>query len=99
MEQRHWDWLRRGVRTFFQAFVAMIVMFGFPIAQSIIDVATKGGELQFDWDIWKRLFIAASLSGGIALVTMIQNALEDNTNMPAVLKDRPSAGNNPTPDA
>jgi hypothetical protein len=48
-------------------------------------------------NVWKRVLVACAISGVIALVSYVQNALEDKTMMPAVLKAPASQGQNPAP--
>lgn len=98
LESPRYDWLRRAARTFLQAFVGMVALIGFPIAQNIINAATNGEPVSIDVDAWKRVLIAALLAGAVALVSALQNALEDKAGVPAVLKGAPSAGQNPVPE-
>ena len=98
LESSRYDWLRRAARTFLQAFVGMVALIGFPIAQNIINAATNGDPIQFDVDAWKRVLIAALFAGGVALISLVQNLLEDKAGVPAPLKGTATSGKNPVPD-
>lgn len=98
MESPRYDWLRRAARTFLQGFIGMIVLLGFPIAQSVINAATSGQPIDLDFNAWKTVLIASTFAGGMALVTLVHNLLEDKTGMPAILKGTASSGQNPVPD-
>ena len=98
LESPRYDWLRRALRTFLQAFVGMVALIGFPIAQNIINAATNGEPVQIDVDAWKRVLIAALFAGAVALISALQNALEDKAGVPAVLKGVATSGQNPVPD-
>jgi hypothetical protein len=91
------DAVRRAIRTFIQAFVGTFVLVGFPVLQNIMDATNGGDEPIFDVNVWKRVLVACVISGVIALVSYVQNALEDKTMMPAVLKAPASQGQNPAP--
>lgn len=65
------DPIRRALRTFFQAFTAAIAFSGVLSA-----IATSG---VVDWAVLKKVGISAAFSGLVALVSFIQNALEDKT--------------------
>lgn len=99
IESTNYDWLRRAVRSFLQGFIAVLVLVGFPIAQDIINGVAGGGTVELDVNLWRSILIAAVFGGGMALVSALQNLLEDKTSTPAILKDKPSAGRNPVPDA
>jgi len=94
MEAREYDWLRRTIRTFFQGFLGVFIFLGLPVLSTI-----AGGNTAIDLDFWKSVGIASSAGGVIAVVTAIQNILEDNVpKMPAPLKGNASSGVNPVPD-
>lgn len=99
MNSVQWDWLRRAIRSFVQGFLGMLILVGFPVAQNIINAVTNGEPFSIDLEAWKRILIAALFAGGMALVSLLMNLLEDKTTMPAMLKDKPSTGQNPAPDA
>lgn len=82
------DSVRRAIRTFIQAFIGVL----------LVQVATLTADLddgEIDWNLWKRVALTAVAAGFVAFVTWLQNFLEDNTSMPAVLKATPSSGQNP----
>ena len=99
IESTRYDWLRRAVRSFIQGFIGVLVLVGFPIAQDIINGVAGGGTVDIDVNVWKSILIAAVFGGGMALVSAVQNLTEDRTSIPAILKDKPSTGKNPVPDA
>jgi hypothetical protein len=84
------DSVRRAIRTFIQAFIGVILTQAVAIA-----IDAQKGEYVLDIEWIKRVGISALVAGVIALLTFIQNALEDNTSMPAVLKASASSGQNP----
>jgi hypothetical protein len=87
------DAIRRGIRTFVQAFIGVI------LAQSgAILLAAQKGEYVLDIEWWKRIAVSGAAAGVIALFSYIQNALEDRGTVPALLKAPPSPGANPVPD-
>jgi hypothetical protein len=98
MDSPRFDWLRRAARSFLQGFIGMIVLLGFPIAQSVINAATNGQPIDLDFNAWKTVLIAGLFAGGMALVSLVQNFLEDKAGMPAVLKGQATSGQNPVPD-
>jgi len=89
------DALRRGIRTFLQAFIGTLLsMFGL--------VYLTPGVLP-DAAILQRILIAASVAGLIALLSWLQNFLEDRGSIgpiqiPSYGKSPASVGANPVPD-
>ena len=83
------DALRRAARTFLQSFLG--VFLSLMVTPNLADQVPQYGAL-------KTAALAAGWAGVIAVLTAIQNALEDNTAFPAILKAPPSAGQNPAPD-
>lgn len=84
------DAARRALRTWLQAFLGSLITSGV-----LSGVETDG---VVDWAIAEKAVIAALAAGVIALLTWAQNALEDTTQFPAVLKAPASEGVNPVPD-
>lgn len=85
------DAVRRGIRTFVQAFLGVILAQAGAIA---LDAQQGAYVLDIEW--MKRILISAIVAGVIAVLTWLQNFLEDNVEaFPAVLKATPSAGANP----
>lgn len=82
------DSVRRALRTFVQAFIGVLLVQAAALIADLDD-----GEI--DWNLWKRVALSALAAGFVAAVSYIQNALEDNTSFPAVLKSTPSPGLNP----
>lgn len=75
------DVIRRAARTFFQAFVGVVVLQTAAIA---LDAAK--GEYVLDIGWWQRLGVSAVVSGFIALCSFVQNWLEDKDAVPKLLK-------------
>ncbi len=98
MRSPKYDWFRRGVRSFFQGFIGVAVLLVIPALTTLITSVGSGGTVDIDPTFWRSMGIAAVAGGVIALVSFAQNALEDNTPFPALLKSRPSSGENPVPD-
>lgn len=73
------DALNRTIRTFFQAFLGVF------IASNLLSAATETGVV--DWSAVKKVALSALAAGVIAVVTYIQNTLEDAKAIPALLKD------------
>jgi hypothetical protein len=84
------DAARRAIRTFLQAFLGVI------LAQiGAIAISAQKGEYVLDIEWLKRIGVSAFAAGVIAVLSFLQNYLEDNTNFPAVLKSSASSGQNP----
>ena len=92
------DALRRGVRTFLQAFVGFLVLFAIPALQDLIRAVSSGEDYQFNFGFWQAIVVAAVASGLVALITWAQNELEDKGAIPALLKAPASSGADPVPD-
>lgn len=92
------DALRRAIRTFLQAFIGTFILVAVPWATNIVTAIVKAEPYELNFDVLQSAGIAAVFAGAIALVSWIQNALEDTTGTPAILKAPPSTGQNPVPD-
>ena len=92
------DAVRRAVRTFLQAFIGTFVLLAVPWMTSIVAAITSAQPYELNFDVLQSAGIAGVFSGAIALVAWIQNALEDKTHMPAILKAPASSGENPASD-
>lgn len=92
------DSARRAIRTFAQSFVGTLAVLAIPALTSIIRSVANAEPYEIDFKFWQGVVIAACAAGVIALLSFLQNALEDHTGMPAVLKSPASSGQNPTPD-
>jgi len=73
------DAVKRGVRTFFQAFIGTL------IASGVLTGVTDSGTV--DLSAFETAGVSAAAAGVVAVLSWIQNALEDNTGFPTVLKD------------
>jgi hypothetical protein len=82
------DALRRGLRTFFQAALGMIVVQG-------VALAADANDGSLDASLWRRAGVTALVAGFIAVVTWAHNWLEDKGAVPAVLKAVASSGADP----
>ncbi len=91
------DWIRRGVRTFIQGFVGVLVLLAVPILNEWVSTVGSGGEVVIDVPFWRSVAMAAVGGGMVSLVAFVQNFTEDHTNVPAILKSPPSSGQNPAP--
>jgi len=83
------DALRRAVRTFIQSFI------GVGMTMFLASYTTPG--VLPGIEVMQRIGIAAATAGVISVLTFVQNALEDNTSTPALLKAPASSGENPIP--
>lgn len=72
------DPIRRAARTFLQAFLGSVITSG--ILSTISETAVV------DWSGLKKVGIAAASGGLIALISLVQNALEDSNVIPEVVK-------------
>lgn len=70
-ENTYMDAGKRAIRTFVQAFIGVLLV-------GWMGLNLAPGELP-DWDIAKRLLIAATVAGVIAVVTWLQNTFEAST--------------------
>jgi hypothetical protein len=79
----HWkDAIARALRTFLQAFLGVLLT-------SWLALNLAPGELPA-WDVAQRVLIAAAIAGVIALVTWLQNFLEDASGRALFYKDNPA---------
>jgi hypothetical protein len=98
MTSRNTDWIRRGIRSFIQGFIGVLVLVAVPIINQWATTVGSGGQIEIDIPFWRSVAFAAVGGGMVSLIAFVQNWLEDNTNAPAILKDKPSTGKNPVPD-
>jgi hypothetical protein len=78
------DALRRGIRTLIQVLLAAAAGLSLLVSADVLSTgqATKAGAV--------CAFVAA-------IVSVVQNTLEDNTSFPALLKGPASSGEHPAP--
>lgn len=88
------DFLRRALRTFLQTWTGLFLGLWAASGLAGDDAALDASDLSTVY----RLGISAALASIPALVSFVQNALEDHTRVPAILKAPPSSGENPVPD-
>lgn len=84
------DPIRRALRGFIQTFIGSFVGSG------VLSGFEQDGVV--DWAIAKKAAISAGVAGLVAVFAFVQNWLEDNTQVPALLKAPASEGVNPVPD-
>jgi TRAP-type C4-dicarboxylate transport system permease small subunit len=81
------DSLRRALRTFLQAFIGTFSALAIPVLWKIIDLAgSSEGLVRIDVTLIGNALIAGCIAGIIALVSYVQNLLEDKTAIPKLLK-------------
>lgn len=93
------DAIRRALRTFLQAFVGTLGVMLVPWGYDLIKAAGEadGRLVAIDVNFLGNVAIAATVAGIIALISWAQNALEDHSKVPAILKAPASEGQNPAP--
>lgn len=84
------DAVRRALRTFVQAWLGSLLTSG------VLSATATDGIV--DLSALEKAGVSALAAGFIALLSWLQNALEDNTRMPALLKAPASEGENPIPE-
>ncbi len=92
------DAIRRGIRSFVQGFIGVLVLLAVPILNEWVTTVGSGGEVVIDVPFWRSVGMAAIGGGIVGLVSFVQNFAEDNTRFPALLKAPASGGQNPAPD-
>lgn len=93
-----YDWLRRGIRSFIQGFIGVLILVAVPVVTKWATDIGSGGAIVIDIPFWRSVGIAALGGGCVGVVSFAQNALEDKAGMPALLKGTASSGANPAPD-
>lgn len=71
------DTVKRAVRTFFQGALGVFAMIAIPYLGNLIESVKSGGTMDVDLDFWSAVLVACAAGGVIALVSFIQNAIED----------------------
>lgn len=84
------DPVRRAIRGWLQTFLGSLITSGV--------LSSFEAEGVVDWAILKKALISAIVAGVVAVITLVQNLLEDTTSFPALLKAPASEGVNPIPD-
>ena len=69
----------RAARTFAQGFLAVLALIAVPALNSLVQSVAAGGEIEIDVNFWGAVGIAAVAGGAVALISFLQNALEDKT--------------------
>lgn len=74
------DAVVRAIRTFVQGFVGILALVAIPVLSNIVSSVVNGGDaVMIDLNLWKNIALAAIAGGMIALVSFVQNALEDKS--------------------
>lgn len=74
------DAVVRAIRTFVQGFIGVLALVAIPVLSNIVASVVNGGDaVMIDLNLWKNIAIAAIAGGMIALVSFVQNALEDKS--------------------
>lgn len=81
------DAFKRAARTFLQAFVGTLSVLAIPVLTDIIQAISSAEPYELNFAFWQGVVIAAALSGFIALLSWVQNALEANGAVKPILKD------------
>lgn len=94
------DAARRSLRTFIQVFVGVFAVSLLGFLGQVQEWSSCVGEVcQFpDPSVLAKAAVSAVAAGAASLVSFLQNYLEDNTAMPALLKAPASDGTNPVPE-
>ena len=72
----------RAIRTFLQAFIGTFAVLAVPFLTNMITAAGDAeGYLRIDVTALGNAAIAGVIAGVIALISFLQNALEDNTSI------------------
>ena len=70
----------RAGRTFLQAFIGTFVLVAAPWATNIVTAIVNAKPYELDFDVLQSAGIAGVFAAFIALISWVQNALEDQTN-------------------
>lgn len=93
------DWVRRGIRTFIQAFIGIFAGLALPWLNDVVTWASHHNGNAFPaWSVIGKACVAGVGAGLVALISGVQNGLEDHTKFPALLKAPASGGVAPAPD-
>lgn len=82
------DSLRRGIRTFVQAALGVVVL-------QTVALVLDANDGSIDASLWRRTVVTAVVAGFVATVSFVQNFLEDAGTIPSVLKSTASSGADP----
>lgn len=80
------DPIKRALRTFIQGAVAVLMIVAVPSLNTMVGDVVAGRDIIIDLDIWKSIGFAAIAGGLAALISWVQNVVEDNTGKPVVPK-------------
>jgi hypothetical protein len=83
------------LRTFLQAFVGTLAVLAIPALTDIMRAVSNSEPYEIDFRFWQGAVVAACAAGIIALISFIQNWLEDAGAVPSVGKATASSGANP----
>lgn len=71
--------LQRAWRTFFQAFLALYVVYLIPFLTDVINWGTNEGTVFPDISVLAKAAVSALAAGAVALVSFFMNKTEDAT--------------------
>jgi hypothetical protein len=81
------DAVRRALRTFAQAFIGTFILVAVPWATNIVTAIVNAKPYELDFNVLQSAGIAGVFAGGIAIVSWVQNALEDHGTVKPMLKN------------
>lgn len=80
------DALRRALRTFLQGAIAVLMIVAVPALNTMVSDVVAGRDIIVDLNIWKSIAFAAIAGGLAALISWVQNAVEEKTGKAIVPK-------------
>ena len=93
------DYVRRPLRLFLWTFLGIFSLALTGWLGGVVEWASDSAKPFPPLDTLGKALVAGAVAGASAVVAFVVNALEDKTNVPAVLKAPPSPGQNPSPEA
>jgi len=84
MSSKYRDAVIRAARTFGQGFLGVLILTAVPILRDMVSAVVGGGEITIDLNAWQNIALAALAGGLIALISFVQNAVEDKTGKAAL---------------
>lgn len=73
------DALKRALRTFVQASIAVLILLLSPWLLGLSTTVQQGGDIDIDLNFFGNIALAAVGGGLAALIAFVQNELEDKT--------------------
>lgn len=72
--------LQRAWRTFFQAFVALFVVYLLPFLTAVVNWAGQDNQTFPNAGVLVKAAVSAVAAGAVSLVSLVMNGLEDKSN-------------------